>query len=212
MSGSSPALSIPSYSGIKRVQNEGGAAMRRILGQHVGAGEESPSVLRVQSMRKLLTAVQHRIGNGARGNDGGGMGEKATDVDDKAKMETKTKNQIVPKTLFGGEEGSAHDAGPGVWWDAQFEKRQQLAQQQSIDRLHSRLLNCRLSRDGAAGDFNAAANVDNKNENGHGMVTPLKQGSSAANRAEAMRLTIAVPGAAECNVDRPLDRESGANP
>jgi hypothetical protein len=27
-----------------------------------------------------------------------------------------------------------------------------------------------------------------------------------------MRLTIAVPGAAECNVDRPLDRESGANP
>jgi hypothetical protein len=42
----------------------------------------------------------------------------------------------------------------------------------SLDRLHGRLLNCRLSRDGAAGDFNAAANVDNKNENGHGMVTP----------------------------------------
>ena len=105
--------------------------MRRILGQHVGAGEESPSVLRVQSMRKLLTAVQHRIGNGAGGNAGGGMGEKATDVADKAKMETKTKNQIVPKTLFGGEEGSAHDAGPGAWWDSQFEKRQELAQQQS---------------------------------------------------------------------------------
>ena len=202
---SSPALSIPSNSAIKRVQHEGSDAMRRIHRQHAGAGE-SPTVLRLQGMKKLLTAVQHRLSKDAGGDDGGGGSDgKAADVQERVEVEAKPKNQIVPKTLFGGEEASnpQPDAGAGMWWDAQFEKRQQLAQQQSIDRLQSRLLTCRLSRDGASA---GASDPNHGEQNGHDMVTPLKQGTSAAKRAEAMRLTIAVPGVAASSVNKPLER------
>ena len=74
-----------------------------------------------------------------------------------------------------------------MWWDPQAEQRQ------SIDRLHSRLLTSRLSRQDACMQGARRGPGELEADGGEKHVeVPAKP--SAAVRAEAMRLTVAVPG------------------
>ena len=153
-----------------------------------------PSGIEAVGMRNSLVGLDGRVDGAGRGGEG---------------ADGKKKNQIVPKSLFDEvvERDTAVEVGDGgtnMWWDPQVEERERCRQQQPMDRLRSRLLTSRLSRQDAC--MQGARRAPRELSEGGEHVTPE---AAAMKRADVMRLSVAVPGSQAAAEATPVPAPGG---